>query len=58
MPLSFHKMHANGDDFVVVDSRNGGTVTVQWDGVGPVFLIGPVETTFSGMFMESLLHGL
>ncbi|TBU73960.1 diaminopimelate epimerase [Pseudomonas daroniae] len=22
MPLSFHKMHANGDDFVVVDSRN------------------------------------
>jgi diaminopimelate epimerase len=22
MPLSFHKMHANGDDFVVVDARN------------------------------------
>ena len=22
MPLSFHKMHANGDDFVIVDSRN------------------------------------
>lgn len=22
MPLSFHKMHANGDDFVVVDSRS------------------------------------
>ncbi|SDI39653.1 diaminopimelate epimerase [Pseudomonas flavescens] len=22
MPVSFHKMHANGDDFVVVDSRN------------------------------------
>lgn len=22
MPLSFHKMHANGDDFVFVDSRN------------------------------------
>lgn len=22
MPLSFHKMHAHGDDFVIVDSRN------------------------------------
>jgi len=22
MQLSFHKMHANGDDFVIVDSRN------------------------------------
>ncbi|MBT2338990.1 MULTISPECIES: diaminopimelate epimerase [Pseudomonas] len=22
MPLKFHKMHANGDDFVIVDSRN------------------------------------
>ncbi|WP_433884677.1 diaminopimelate epimerase [Pseudomonas vranovensis] len=22
MPLSFHKMHANGDDFVIVDGRN------------------------------------
>ena len=22
MPLNFHKMHANGDDFVVVDARN------------------------------------
>ncbi len=22
MPLSFHKMHANGDDFVLVDTRN------------------------------------
>ena len=22
MPLRFHKMHANGDDFVVVDARN------------------------------------
>ncbi|SFH33437.1 Diaminopimelate epimerase [Pseudomonas sp. NFACC45] len=22
MPLSFHKMHANGDDFILVDSRN------------------------------------
>jgi diaminopimelate epimerase len=33
---------------------DGGTVTVQWDGVGPVFLIGPVETTFSGVFMDGL----
>ncbi|MBV4476975.1 diaminopimelate epimerase [Pseudomonas botevensis] len=22
MPISFHKMHANGDDFIVVDARN------------------------------------
>lgn len=22
MPLNFQKMHANGDDFVIVDSRN------------------------------------
>jgi diaminopimelate epimerase len=27
---------------------DGGSVTVQWDGAGPVFLTGPVETTFSG----------
>lgn len=27
---------------------DGGSVTVQWDGVGPVFLTGPVETIFSG----------
>jgi diaminopimelate epimerase len=33
---------------------DGGTVTVQWDGVGAVFLIGPVETTFSGVFMDGL----
>jgi diaminopimelate epimerase len=37
---------------------DGGTVTVQWDGVGPVFLIGPVEATFSGVFMDGLLHVL
>ncbi|TPG80220.1 diaminopimelate epimerase [Pseudomonas mandelii] len=37
---------------------DGGTVTVQWDGVGPVFLIGPVETTFSGMITDSLLQAL
>lgn len=34
---------------------DGGTVTVQWDGVGPVFLIGPVEAVFSGTLSESLL---
>jgi diaminopimelate epimerase len=25
MPLNFHKMHANGDDFVIVDSRNSAS---------------------------------
>lgn len=37
MPLRFHKMHANGDDFVVVDSRNStnlapfsGALTGSW----------------------------
>ncbi|WP_335945818.1 diaminopimelate epimerase [Pseudomonas sp. G166] len=34
---------------------DGGSVTVQWDGVGPVFLIGPVEVSFSGMTADSLL---
>lgn len=33
---------------------DGGTVTVQWDGVGPVFLIGPVETIFSGTITDQL----
>jgi diaminopimelate epimerase len=27
---------------------DGGSVTVRWDGIGPVYLIGPVETIFSG----------
>ncbi|MSU97586.1 hypothetical protein EB795_27325 [Pseudomonas mandelii] len=37
IPLRFHKMHANGDDFVVVDSRNSanlapfsGALTGSW----------------------------
>lgn len=37
MPLRFHKMHANGDDFVVVDSRSStnlapfsGALTGSW----------------------------
>ena len=33
---------------------DGGVVTVQWDGVEPVFLTGPVETTFSGRITDSL----
>ncbi|WP_223529934.1 diaminopimelate epimerase [Pseudomonas sp. BF-B-26] len=37
---------------------DGGTVTVQWDGVGPVFLIGPVEAAFSGTITDNLLHVL
>jgi len=31
---------------------DGGTVTVQWDGVGAVFLIGPVEASFSGTMSQ------
>ncbi|MFV3411101.1 diaminopimelate epimerase [Pseudomonas sp. NY15436] len=34
---------------------DGGVVTVQWDGVGSVFLTGPVETIFSGIFADALL---
>ncbi|MNC81819.1 Diaminopimelate epimerase [compost metagenome] len=37
---------------------DGGTVTVQWDGAGPVFLIGSVEATFSGTITDSKLHAL
>lgn len=35
---------------------DGGVVTVQWDGVGAVFLTGPVEATFSGTVIDNLLH--
>lgn len=34
---------------------DGGVVTVQWDGVGSVFLTGPVETIFSGIVADTLL---
>lgn len=34
---------------------DGGTVTVQWDGAGPVFLTGPVKKIFSGVITDSLL---
>jgi len=39
------------DDCVEVEC-DGGTVTVQWDGVGSVVLTGPVEKTFSGIFLD------
>ena len=42
-------------DHCVEVECDGGTVTVQWDGVGPVFLTGPVKTTFSGVITDSLL---
>jgi diaminopimelate epimerase len=45
------------DDSVEVEC-DGGSVTVQWDGVGPVILIGPVEATFSGLIADSLLQAL
>ncbi|EJT05436.1 diaminopimelate epimerase [Rhizobium sp. CCGE 510] len=31
---------------------DGGTVTVRWDGIGSVFLTGPVEPNFSGVWFE------
>ncbi|MFO2465601.1 diaminopimelate epimerase [Pseudomonas sp. 15FMM2] len=40
------------DDCVEVQC-DGGTVTVQWSGTGPVLLSGPVEATFSGTFIHS-----
>lgn len=40
------------DDCVEVEC-DGGTVTVQWDGVGSVVLTGPVERIFSGVFRDS-----
>lgn len=39
------------DNSVAVEC-DGGTVTVQWDGVGQVFLTGPVEPVFSGVFFS------
>ncbi|MNG94718.1 diaminopimelate epimerase [Pseudomonas sp. JV241A] len=34
---------------------DGGTVTVQWDGEGPVFLTGPVALSYSGVVADGLL---
>ncbi|MHC8367333.1 diaminopimelate epimerase [Pseudomonas sp. ZT5P21] len=44
-------------DSTVEVECDGGVVTVQWDGMGPVFLIGPVEKTFSGTIADGLLKG-
>ncbi|WP_327440400.1 diaminopimelate epimerase [Pseudomonas donghuensis] len=35
---------------------DGGKVTVQWDGVGPVFLTGPVALSYSGEVVDDLLQ--
>ncbi|MET1078932.1 MAG: diaminopimelate epimerase [Pseudomonas sp.] len=37
---------------------DGGTVRVQWDGEGPVLLIGRVEAVFSGVIADELLQDL
>ncbi|UCJ15320.1 diaminopimelate epimerase [Pseudomonas sp. MM211] len=42
------------DDTVDVEC-DGGTVTVHWDGSGPVFLTGPVAHCFSGVIADSVL---
>ncbi len=34
---------------------DGGTVTVRWDGMGPVFLVGSVESVASGLIADRLL---
>jgi len=34
---------------------DGGSVTVNWDGVGPVVLSGPVEASFSGVIADGFL---
>jgi diaminopimelate epimerase len=40
-------------DSTVEAECDGGNVTVQWDGVGSVFLIGPVEASFSGTMSQA-----
>lgn len=39
-------------DSTVEVECDGGSVTVQWDGVGAVVLIGPVEASFSGTMSQ------
>lgn len=39
-------------DSIVEVECDGGSVTVQWDGVGAVFLVGPVEVSFSGTMSQ------
>lgn len=43
------------DESVEVEC-DGGAVTVQWDGVGSVFLVGPVEAVFSGAIADTFLE--
>lgn len=43
-------------DHCVEVECDGGTVRVKWDGVGPVVLIGPVESVFSGVITETQLQ--
>lgn len=43
-------------DGVVRVECDGGSVTVQWDGIGPVMLTGPVEMLFSGKLAEGFLN--
>ncbi|WP_434625096.1 diaminopimelate epimerase [Pseudomonas sp. Z1-29] len=40
-------------DSTVEVECDGGNVTVQWDGMGSVFLIGPVEASFSGTMSQA-----
>jgi diaminopimelate epimerase len=49
--------HGLLDNCVEVEC-DGGTVTIQWDGVGSVILSGPVETIFSGIITGTLLQVL
>ncbi|WP_147175895.1 diaminopimelate epimerase [Pseudomonas sp. AG1028] len=39
-------------DSTVEVECDGGIVTVQWDGIGPVFLTGPVTRSFSGIVTD------
>ncbi len=41
-------------DHSVAVECDGGTVTVEWDGTGPVFLTGPVTRSFSGMLTAAI----
>lgn len=39
-------------DSTVEVECDGGIVAVQWDGIGPVFLTGPVTRSFSGIVTD------
>ncbi|MFC1991441.1 diaminopimelate epimerase [Chloroflexota bacterium] len=52
------RLHGYIDDKVAV-KLPGGTLEVEWDGVGEVFLSGPAETVFDGKWPdESRLSGV